>query len=174
MRALVQVTQLVSDRANIQTQAICLQNSRFTDEKQLLAGWGDPSQPHIQGLWFPFVMEGEGSYPQDPGSQRCTIGTRLLIGPHLPSAPVPRIFNLLLPGAQAPCLWASISPHSTAFSSQCPSLLAAAWEIFPKSPQEIKPLGSTCKRAEEWQEGHFILLPTLGNIKGLFFGFCFF
>ena len=59
------------------------------------------------------------------------------------------------------------APTQRCLLTRCPPCQGST-QSLPTVPLEVKPLGSTCKNAAEWQERHFILSPTLGNSKGSF------
>lgn len=85
-------------------------------------------------------------------------------------SPVPS-FILLLSGADSPCLWVPTTPDSTALPGECPSLVGAAWDVFPKPP-EVKPL--LARELRDGSDRHFILSLALGEIRNLFHRACYY
>lgn len=96
-----------------------------------------------------------------PCPRSTPLGLGLLAGLYLSTC------SLLPSGAWLTCFEQPSPPYSSAFPQQCPHCQRQR-ERSSQNPLEVKPLGSSCKRAEEWHERHFIVSLTLRNIGRLF------
>ena len=119
----------------------------------------------------PSLLRGRGAEPSLCWIQQVPVGGGGGAGPSpcqrhalgLGSGRCPPPAACLSPGHRL-CLRA---PTQRCFLTKCPSCQGSTRSL-PIVPLEVKPPGSTCKNAAEWQERHFIFSSTLGNSRGSF------